>query len=131
MEATPPPQIRSNATGAIKDLDAPFRPQPNSVEDTGISFGQLLDLAVKTVYYSGRPSARDISEATSLPFNVVDQLLLFLKREQFVEVVGSSGLGEQEYQYALSERVRSGRWKRWSATPTWVQRRSRLKTTSK
>ena len=104
MEATAPPQIRTSATGAIKDLDAPFRPQPNSVEETGISFGQLLDLAVKTVYYSGRPSAREISVAMALPFNVVDQVLTFLKREQFIEVVGSSGLGEQEYQYALSEK---------------------------
>jgi hypothetical protein len=86
------------------NLDAPFRAQPTSVEETGISFGQLLDLAVKTIYYGGRPSARDISKAMALPFNVVDQLLGFLKREQFIEIVGSGGLGEQEYQYALSEK---------------------------
>jgi hypothetical protein len=104
MEATAPSQLRPAARETSKDLDAPFRAQPNSVEETGISFGQLLDLAVKTIYYGGRPSAREISRAMALPFNVVDQLLIFLKREQFIEVVGSSGLGEQEYQYALSEK---------------------------
>ena len=40
----------------------------------------------------------------SLPFNIVDTILGFLKREKFIEVVGSVGIGEQEYQYTLSER---------------------------
>jgi hypothetical protein len=104
MEATAPSPLRPSGAGTSKDLDAPFRPQPNSVEETGISFGQLLDLGVKTIYYGGRPSAREISRAMTLPFNVVDALLIFLKREQFIEVVGSGGLGEQEYQYALTEK---------------------------
>ncbi|HEY7465839.1 MAG TPA: ATP-binding protein [Dehalococcoidia bacterium] len=104
MEATAPPLIRPHASGQPEDTDAPFRPQPNSVEETGIGFGQLLDLAVKTIYYGGRPSARDVAEAMALPFNVVDNTLAFLKREQFIEVVGSSGVGEQQYQYALSEK---------------------------
>jgi hypothetical protein len=104
MEATALSQLRPAAKETTQDLDAPFRPQPNSVDETGISFGQLLDLTVKTIYYGGRPSARDIAKAMALPFNVVDQLLTFLKREQFIEVVGSGGLGEQEYQYSLSEK---------------------------
>jgi hypothetical protein len=104
MEATAPPLIRPHASGQPEDTDAPFRAQPNTAEETGISFGQLLDLAVKTIYYGGRPSARDVAEAMCLPFNVVDTALGFLKREQFIEVVGSSGVGEQQYQYALSEK---------------------------
>ncbi len=105
MEATAPSQLRVAAKETSKDLDAPFRPQPNSVEETGISFGQMLDLAVKTIYYGGRPSARDISRAHGAALQRGrDQLLAFLKREQFIEVVGSGGLGEQEYQYALSEK---------------------------
>ncbi len=57
----------------------------------------------------------------ALPFNVVDQRLSFFKREQFIEVVGSSGLGEQEYQYALSEKVRSVPSRRWSVMLTLAQ----------
>jgi hypothetical protein len=103
MEATAPP-LRARESSASLDYDAPFRPQPNTIEDTGISFGQLLDLCVKQIYYAGRPSARDITEAMALPFNVIESLLAFLKREQLIEVVGSVGIGEQQYQYALSER---------------------------
>jgi len=104
MEATVPSPLHASAKETLKDLEAPFRAQPNSIDETGISFGQLLDLTVKTIYYGGRPSAREISKAMALPFNVQDALLVFLKREQFIEVVGSGGLGEQEYQYALSEK---------------------------
>jgi predicted ATPase with chaperone activity len=37
-----------------------------------------------------------------LPFAVVEELLDFLKREQYVEVVGSGGAGEAQYKYALT-----------------------------
>jgi hypothetical protein len=80
----------------------PFRRQPNNVEETGVGFGQLLDLCVKTIYFDGRPSARQISEEMALPFSVVENVLAFLKREKFIDVVGSVGLSEQEYQYALT-----------------------------
>ena len=86
------------------DLETPFRPQPNSVEETGIDFGQLLDLCIKTVYYGGRPNARAISARMAMPFPIVETQLTFLKKEQFIEVVGSSGVGEQQYQYALTSR---------------------------
>src|SRR3990172_2011218 len=87
-----------------REDEAAFRPQPNSVEETGIGFGQILDLCTKTIYYGGRPSAREISEQMTLPFNIVETALNFLKREKFIEVVGSVGIGEQQYQYALTEK---------------------------
>jgi predicted ATPase with chaperone activity len=87
-----------------QEYELPFRAQPASVEATGISFGQLVDLCVKTIYYSGRPSAREIADEMALPFNVAETILAFLKREKYVETVGSSGLGEQQYQYALTDK---------------------------
>ena len=102
MEATIA-QIRAREAAADED-DAPFRPQPNTVEETGISFGQLLDLCLKTIYYAGRPSAREISDSMALPFNVISVIVNFLKQEKLIEVVGSAGIGEQQYQYALSDK---------------------------
>lgn len=97
-------QMRYGEQESPEEITAPFRAQPNSVEETGISFGQLLDLCTKTIYYGGRPSAREIAEQMALPFNVVETIISFLKREKFIEVVGSVGIGEQQYQYALTER---------------------------
>lgn len=79
-----------------------FIPQPQSVEETGLHSGLLLDLCIKCVYFAGRPAARQISAHMMLAFQVVEELLDFLKREQYVEVVGSSGAGESQYKYALT-----------------------------
>ena len=81
---------------------APFISQPRKAEETGLDFGLLLDLCLKTIYYNGRPAARYIASQMALSFNVVEELLHFLKREQFCEVTGSTGLGEQNYNYALT-----------------------------
>ena len=104
MEATAAAQPHGEASARTRGSEAPFRPQPNTVEETGLGFGQLVDLCIKTIYYAGRPSARQVSEAMALSFNIIEVLLAFLKREQLIQTVGSSGVGEQQYQYSLSDK---------------------------
>jgi energy-coupling factor transporter ATP-binding protein EcfA2 len=89
---------------AKPDPDAPpFVPQPQNVQETGLDFGLLLDLCIKWIYYSGRPMARDLAARMALPFYIVEELLDFMKEQQYCEVVGSdSGLGQQTYRYSLS-----------------------------
>ncbi len=92
-----------NVSGRAEDVGgAPFVPQPQTVDETGLDFSMILDLVVKSIYFAGRPAARQISAQIALPFPVVDEILTFMKREQMAEVVGSSGMGEQLYQYSLS-----------------------------
>jgi predicted ATPase with chaperone activity len=81
---------------------APFVPQPQKLEETGLEFSMVLDLVIKAIYFAGRPAARQIGAQLALSFPVVDEVLAFLKREQLAEVVGSAGMGEQLYQYSLS-----------------------------
>jgi hypothetical protein len=79
-----------------------FAPQPQNVEETGLHSGLLLDLCIKCIYFSGRPPGSEIASHMTLPFPVVEELLEFLKHEQFVEVVGTSGSSESQYKYALT-----------------------------
>ena len=91
----------------IKDLESagpPFVAQPNTIEETGLDLSLLVDLAVKTIYFQGRPSGRQLSEQLALSFPVTEELISFLRREQAIEIVGSQGFGEQAYQYALTSR---------------------------
>ena len=100
----------SSLTGAVVRIEereedprqAPFVPQPQTIDETGLDFGLLLDLCIKTMYYIGRPRARVVSSQLGLSFHIVQEVLTFLKREQLCEVVGSAGLGEQNYQYTLT-----------------------------
>ncbi|HZP57441.1 MAG TPA: ATP-binding protein [Dehalococcoidia bacterium] len=111
IEATPG-KVRSfaetNGAGprgeAAIEQAAPFVPQPQTVEETGLDLSMVLDLVVKAIYFAGRPAARQVAAQLALSFPVVDEVLTFLKREQLAEVVGSSGMGEQLYQYSLSNK---------------------------
>ncbi len=94
---------RADGAGASTQA-APFVPQPQTVEETALDFSMILDLVVKCIYFAGRPAARQIASQVALSFPVVDEVLTFLKREQLAEVVGSSGMGEQLYQYSLSSK---------------------------
>lgn len=85
---------------------APFVVQPTTVEETGLELSLLVDLMLKTIYFLGRPSARVLAQHLCLSYSVMEELIAFLRQEQAVEVVGSAGLGEQAYQYALSDRGR-------------------------
>ena len=86
--------------------EAPFVPQPTSVAETGLELSMLVDLMLKTIYFYGRPSGRILSEQLSLSFPVMEELISFMRQEQALEIVGSNGVGEQAYQYALTDRGR-------------------------
>jgi len=101
------PGLQTNGTDhdhADPFAAAPFVVQPQSIEETGLDFSMILDLVIKSIYFSGRPAARQIAAQLALSFPVADEVLAFLKREQLAEVVGSSGMGEQLYQYSLSQK---------------------------
>lgn len=102
--ATEAPGMSRNGAFALDKSSAPFVPQPQTVEETGLDFSTVLDLVVKAIYFGGRPAARQIAAQLALPFPVIDEVLGFMKREQMAEVVGSSGMGEQLYQYSLSQK---------------------------
>ncbi len=86
--------------------------EPESLEKTGNSFGFLVDLALKTVYFQGAMSGQKVADALKLPFtNVVDRVLEFLRREQLTGISGSEGyVGERGFVHVVtakgSERVR-------------------------
>lgn len=76
---------------------------PKSIKETGLGLGFLADLAIKIMYFEGYISGYEIAETMKLPYTgVVDEVLEFLKREQFCEVKGAGGLGESGYQYVIS-----------------------------
>src|SRR3990172_1535320 len=102
MTAEAIPSITRRETGLFVAPATPFVPQPSSLEETGLDLTLLVDLTVKTIHFSGRPSGRQLSEQLALSFPVTQELIAFLRREKAVEIVGGSGLGEQTYQYALT-----------------------------
>ncbi len=104
----PPGSIRSiqpnrPVTGELKGDWMP--PPLTRMEDTGLNVLNVADLVLKVLYFGGYMAGHNIADTVKLPFTgVLDTVMEFLKREKFVEVRGSGGLGEAGYQYFISQR---------------------------
>jgi len=92
--------IMTSPTRAGRQQPSEWPREPQTVAETGLDFGLLLDLTLKSIYSAGRPSARLIGERMGLSFAVVNELLQFLRKQEYVEIVGSTGAGELDYQFA-------------------------------
>ncbi len=76
--------------------------QPQSIEETGLSFSFLADLALKIIYFAGEMTGLAIAEAMHLHFGIVEEVLAFLSKEEFVSVTGSNGFGERAFKYIVT-----------------------------
>src|SRR6266446_247040 len=66
--------------------DEPLPPIPATAEETGLDFGVLTDLALKTVYADTSCTTQRAAERLALPVGVVDTVLQHLYREHFIEI---------------------------------------------
>ena len=76
--------------------------QPATVEDSGLDFGFLTDLALKTVYADTSCTTQRAADRLALPLAAVDTLLQHLYRERFIEI--RETLGQQNRRYAMLDR---------------------------
>lgn len=94
-EVSPTPKVR------VQD----HIPEPQSVEETGLTLSFLADLALKLVYYKSDMTSAEIAEALGLPFHkVMEPALVFLKRENLIEITGSNGFGESGYRWIVTDK---------------------------
>jgi predicted ATPase with chaperone activity len=94
--------------GRVRLQTATFFPrEPQTVEETGLSLGAIVDLIVKTLYYSSEAPGHQIAEMVGLPFtNVLERAFDSLKNQKAVDVAGATGLGAAGYRYYLTDRGR-------------------------
>ena len=65
---------------------------PETVEETGLSFGFLADLALKSVSIDANCTTDRVADKIKLPVTVAEPLLQHLYREKLVEIRGPCGL---------------------------------------
>ena len=70
---------------------------PLNVENTGLDFGFLADLALKTVYADANCSTDRAAEKLKLSMPVTEELLQHLYREKFIEIRGLLSYGNNRY----------------------------------
>jgi predicted ATPase with chaperone activity len=101
MSETTPQQAGKQDQAVIEDMI----PWPRTIEETELSVSFLADLALKFIYYSSDMTSTAIAKELALPFRgVMEKVLDFLKREEYVEISGAKGFGERGYQWIISSK---------------------------
>src|ERR1700735_3582854 len=78
-------------------------PVPESIADTGIP-GSLIDhLILKYLYFRGELVGRDIANQLGFQFSLIDEALETMKRQHFVGVKKSLGMGNSSGVFVLTE----------------------------
>ncbi|GBC97842.1 hypothetical protein HRbin17_00337 [bacterium HR17] len=78
-------------------------PAPESVEETGLNLDFIADLMLKTLYVRGTLLGNELADQLKLPFfNVLDQVLRFLRDEELLEVRRGLSQFATQWIYALT-----------------------------
>jgi predicted ATPase with chaperone activity len=95
-EETPPEEVK----------DTLWSPPPlGGIADTGLNLLGLADLVLKVLYYGGVMSGKRIADVVKLPYqNVLDDVMEFLKAEQYIEIRGAGALGASTYNYMITDK---------------------------
>jgi hypothetical protein len=95
------PPTRPLSEAALTNMWNP--PPLQRLEDTGLNQLAVADLVLKVLYFGGFLAGHAISDIVKLPYTgVLDGVMDFLKREKFIEVKGTGGIGEAGFQYVIS-----------------------------
>ena len=81
---------------------APVPPPPATPEETGLTFEQLKQLLLKSLY-AGELSGTVLADRLRLPYVLLEHLVDHLRAEKLVEVRGTAGTGSAAYRYALTD----------------------------
>ena len=102
-QTRPAPTAPPPGSSAAPEIALP--PEPQSIEQTGLTLSFIADLALKTLYLRGQMTMAELSTALGLPIvNVIDKVMDFLKGERLVEIRGGSGLSSASYQFVIVDR---------------------------
>ncbi|HEV8145931.1 MAG TPA: hypothetical protein VGP79_06105, partial [Bryobacteraceae bacterium] len=101
----------SSVADPIESIEAvntsPVPPVPESLDDAGVTTSTVESLVLKYLYFRGEMIGRDISHLMGFPFSLVDDLMESLKRQHYVGVRKSLGVGNASGIFGLTEAGRN------------------------
>lgn len=90
------------AASSGTDVEIPFPPAPETVEQSGLDPQFLLRFLLKSAYVTNLETAPALAEYTKLPQLVVAEVLESAKEQRLVEVLGLAEGQQTLYRYALT-----------------------------
>jgi predicted ATPase with chaperone activity len=82
-------------------------PVPETIEETGIPQSIVEHLVMKYLYFRGDLVGREIASLLGFPFSLIGEILETLKRQHYVAVKKSLGMGDMSAIFMLTEAGRN------------------------
>jgi predicted ATPase with chaperone activity len=92
--------LRSTASGIVP-------PVPESLNELGVPPAIIEQLIMKFLYFRGELVGREIGSLLGLSFSLIDEIMEALKRQHYVGVRKSLGMGNMSGVFALTEAGRN------------------------
>lgn len=86
-----------------RGISVPVPQSPVSLRASGLTLMQVSDLILKQLYLQGNLLGIDVARHSRLPFQVVDEGLLYLKDERCIEVASGDLIGTASYRFNLTD----------------------------
>src|SRR5947209_1377988 len=77
--------------------------QPESIEDLGVPSSLISDLMLRLLFTEGDVSLRRFSDVLRISPKVLDDLLMRMQQEHFVDVSKAGTIGRASYVYTLTD----------------------------
>ncbi|QGJ70246.1 putative ATPase with chaperone activity, associated with Flp pilus assembly [Planctomycetales bacterium 10988] len=76
-------------------------PKPETIEDTGLTRTQLMEMILRSIYNHGRLTGIRIAYHLRIPYGVIDPLLLEMRDSELLAVTAQRGTGDFSFEYEL------------------------------
>jgi predicted ATPase with chaperone activity len=90
----------------VETLSQLTLPAPRTLEEAGLSRDLIMQLALKTLHFSGELTGTELARRLGLPFCAVEGVLSTIKQQHQVEISGGA-LGSASYHYRITDAGRS------------------------
>lgn len=104
--------VEAEESDPLMDLEGFVPSEPASLYDARLNESLVEGLIMKYLFARGDATGRDISEQVKLPFIIVEEILRYLKSEQFVYYRDSTQMNDYVYQLTEVGRERARRFSR-------------------
>ena len=80
---------------------------PNTLEEAGLNIDLVLQLALKTLHFTGQLTGTSLSDRVKLKFAVIEPALELLVDQHLVEIVGGGVVGRSSFRYRITDAGRT------------------------
>ncbi|MES2715589.1 MAG: ATP-binding protein [Pseudomonadota bacterium] len=112
MSLLPFPAARSGETADAATSSAALLPRaPQSLDDSGLPSGFVVELLAKTMFQLGLTRLTELSNQLCLPATVLESVIQFMRKESLIEVLRrGQHEADQQFDLTLLGRARAADW---------------------